>query len=451
MAVNDDRTIKDILSLPDTQRKALYKATDIEKVTIDGNVFTDYKAFSFIWEKSYVKSPERSGSGVIGNLDSYATFVTPHLKIDFSMMSIDSYRTMMNLIYSKNEFLVTCYDVVHNEQTTNKMYFATEEMPKLWTIARALNGEEWTELLGVQDYTVELIGTNSQTDSVKINYYINYSGASVPTTPIYSIDVFVGQTILIGNGVDFSQSYWERTGYNFDNAWNTKADGTGIKYLNGYEYRVGQTAIDSATNTINLYAEWQSTNERTLYFSYGLGTPAYEYSNNVAITSIKFVPNETVGSAISRANLKYRDQYGNEQALTDLPSSSSFPSVVLSEVVDGVTKQVVYYPYSNAGWHWTNVYVPGQSGISTSTVITATQDTTVYLIYHASSYTITYESNGGTQYANDTVQYGTALTLPTPYKHGYAFGGWYLDSGLTKAAPATMPPYNITLYAKWSE
>ena len=81
-------TIAEILRMSVEERKTAYKATGIDKVIIDGNEFTDYGAFSFLWEKSYVKSPERSGDGTIGNLNSYATFITPHLKIDFSMMSI---------------------------------------------------------------------------------------------------------------------------------------------------------------------------------------------------------------------------------------------------------------------------------------------------------------------------------------------------------------------------
>ena len=167
------KTIAEILSLSPEERKALYKATDIQKVVIDGTVFTDYKAFSFIWEKSYITSPERSGYGTIDNLNSYASFITPHLKIDFSFMSIDSYRKIMDLLYSKNEFIVDCYDIVHNTTTRNKMYFATEEMPKLWTIARALNGEEWVEVIGVEDYTVEMVGTNSSLEKVDILYYDN--------------------------------------------------------------------------------------------------------------------------------------------------------------------------------------------------------------------------------------------------------------------------------------
>ena len=74
------------------ENKANYRVDvagkSIHTVDINGNIFTDYSAFSFLWEKTYVKSPVRSGNGTIGNLNSYATFLTPHLKIDFSLMSI---------------------------------------------------------------------------------------------------------------------------------------------------------------------------------------------------------------------------------------------------------------------------------------------------------------------------------------------------------------------------
>ena len=180
-----DLTIKQILSKSPSERKALFQSSgltnkNIDKVIIDGNTFTDFSAFTFLNEKTFVKSPVRSADGSIDNLDSYAWFLTPHLKIDFSLMSIDTYRTMMKLIQSKNEFTVTCYDIVNDIDVTHKMYFATEQMPKLWSIAKSLNGSDpWVELYGVQDYTVELIGTNTNFSTVKIKYFLNVpSGAT---------------------------------------------------------------------------------------------------------------------------------------------------------------------------------------------------------------------------------------------------------------------------------
>lgn len=199
-------TIAEVLNNRDN-----YKANGIDKVIIDGNEFSDYAAFSFVWEKSYVKSPERSANGSIGNLDSYPTFITPHLKIDFSLMSIDSYRKLMSLVYMKNEFKVTCYDVVNNRMTTNSMYFSTEEMPKLWNIAKIASSENGMEeivyLLGVHEYTVEMIGTNNIIDNNQIQvWYKNVNGTGINTQPYV---VYDGEDFMIGTGITTNYSKWK--------------------------------------------------------------------------------------------------------------------------------------------------------------------------------------------------------------------------------------------------
>lgn len=250
-------TIAEILRMTVEQRKADYKAPDIDKVKIDGNTFSDYKAFSFLWEKSYVKEPERSGDGSITNLNSYATFVTPHLKIDFSMMSIDSYRVLMRLLYERNEHDVECYDVVQNDVIETKMYFATEEMPKLWAIARALNGEEWVELLGVQDYTVEMIGTNTEIDTYHLTYHLNkptnasWDGnedeVAIAFAKNTSINIGAGASLTKNGEPTKIQSITFDGNYKF-NGWKTL---NGIKYEDGKEYYL--------MGTTSLWAQWVST------------------------------------------------------------------------------------------------------------------------------------------------------------------------------------------------
>ena len=39
------------------------------------------------------------------------------------------------------------------------------------------------------------------------------------------------------------------------------------------------------------------------------------------------------------------------------------------------------------------------------------------------TYTVKYSSNGGTSFNDDLVPSGTAVTLPTPTRTGYTFGG----------------------------
>lgn len=136
-----------------------YVANGMGQYSIDDETYTGYKDYTFIWEKTYVQSPKRTNDGSMGNLnDIYATFVTPHMTVNYSIMTINDYRRIMKQYLEKNEFVVTCYDPINDKQTTNKMYFATPSTPTFYYLAND-NGE--VELLGVQNYTVELIGTNN--------------------------------------------------------------------------------------------------------------------------------------------------------------------------------------------------------------------------------------------------------------------------------------------------
>ena len=68
-------------------------------------------------------------------------------------------------------------------------------------------------------------------------------------------------------------------------------------------------------------------------------------------------------------------------------------------------------------------------------------------------YSVTFNTNGGSDIAPVSLDYGTTATKPTdPTKSGYTFDGWYTDSGLTTVYDfALLITDNITLYAKWSE
>lgn len=70
----------------------------------------------------------------------------------------------------------------------------------------------------------------------------------------------------------------------------------------------------------------------------------------------------------------------------------------------------------------------------------------------ASSYMITFNSQGGSVVSNIVGAYGTPVTLPTPTRAGYTFGGWYTTAACTGTAytTSTMPATNLTLYAKWT-
>ena len=69
------------------------------------------------------------------------------------------------------------------------------------------------------------------------------------------------------------------------------------------------------------------------------------------------------------------------------------------------------------------------------------------------SFTVTFESNGGSVIAKQTVVSGAKAIKPAnPTKDGYLFAGWFTDKELTKeySFDATVST-NLTLYAKWEE
>lgn len=71
----------------------------------------------------------------------------------------------------------------------------------------------------------------------------------------------------------------------------------------------------------------------------------------------------------------------------------------------------------------------------------------------ATYYTVTFDSDGGSEVDSQSVRSGETATEPVaPTKDNYEFGGWYTDSELTEAYDFSTPvTSNIILYAKWVE
>ena len=75
-----------------------------------------------------------------------------------------------------------------------------------------------------------------------------------------------------------------------------------------------------------------------------------------------------------------------------------------------------------------------------------TDNITLYAKWAANTYTITFDTAGGSEIAPITQDYGTAITAPDdPTREGYTFIGWDME------IPTTMPAENITLKARWKD
>ena len=74
------------------------------------------------------------------------------------------------------------------------------------------------------------------------------------------------------------------------------------------------------------------------------------------------------------------------------------------------------------------------------------ENITVKAQWGINQYTITFDTNGGSEIAPITQDYGTEITAPdNPTRKGYTFKGW------DKEIPETMPAENITITARWKD
>lgn len=385
---------------------------------IDEEIITGYATYSFFNAKSYVKSPVRSASGVIENLNSYATFLTPRLRVKFSMLPLESYRKIMRLLQSKNEFTVVCYDIVADNTKKFKAYFSTEDYPELFTMD--------FHTLGAINYEIELQGTNADLDLISIIYYLNPPIGS-STEQQGENDIYAGEEISIGANSDFSTR--EFPGFKF-NGWNTQADGKGKPYYNGEYLRVA--------DPLTLYAIWVSSEEAKLSFDYGLSKAAEITDPETGIVT------EILSKSVQK-----------DHAIGDLPTTDTSPEVTITE--NGETK--VYKPYYGGGWYMSPSITSNR--VYASTEYWTNKNTTIYRLYSVKSYTITY-STIHYSVPSQEVEYNAKVVLPILGDKTYVskdstqtfrFIGWHLDSELNDSVVTsmTMPPYNVTLYAEWVE
>ena len=81
------------------------------------------------------------------------------------------------------------------------------------------------------------------------------------------------------------------------------------------------------------------------------------------------------------------------------------------------------------------------------------EDVTVKATWTINQYTVTFDTDGGSEIAAITQDYGTTITAPeNPIKTGYTFAGWYTDADCTNAwnfGSDTLADHDMTLYARW--
>lgn len=210
-------------------------------ITINGYIFKGYSDFTCINSKTYVVEPERASDGSMPDINGYAVFFVPRVKISFKYMSIEDYKRFLIAI-EPNEFTVSYFDYTKGQTVYHKMYCEPQELEKLHT--------NRLEVLGILNKEISLIGTLNSVDTFALTYMANGGSGSEAGRSFV-----MGETLHISDG---SNLY--RSGYSLAK-WNTKADGTGVDILLG-SYKVAEE------ENLTLYAVWKPLSEYLLNFDY---------------------------------------------------------------------------------------------------------------------------------------------------------------------------------------
>ena len=156
-------------------------------------------------------------------------------------------------------------------------------------------------------------------------------------------------------------------------------------------------------------------------------------------------------------DLYYANEYTVEYKWADAPAGVTLPTDTETYLGVAAAKAAVDKKYTNGyqfsgsdGYFYT--FSGWGEGTVNGQVVTFTASWTKGEKDPSKWATVTFNSNGGSTVASQTVKYNDKAKEPTaPTKSGYTFAGWYTEEQLTtKYVFDTPVTGNITLYAKWN-
>lgn len=172
----------------------------------------------------------------------------------------------------------------------------------------------------------------------------------------------------------------------------------------------------------------------------GCGDKGNDATGNSTVESS--TPATSEAPATPTYTIRWMDENGNELASTTVEENTT-PAYTYT-VTD-----TVEWDFTFQGWSTT------ADGEVLPTIPTATENATYYAIVSKVKqvYTVTFDSNGGSEVAPQSITYGEqAVTPDAPTYEGYRFVGWSTEKDGDTLVDFTAPiTGNTTYYAVWNE
>ncbi len=220
----------------------------------------------------------------------------------------------------------------------------------------------------VTDYE-RTFNLNADNTSLSLIYTANKYNVVFNKNSEEATGEMVNQELTYDTAKNLTKNSFERLGYTFD-GWNTKIDGTGTSYAD--EEEVINLVKEG---TFNLFAKWKA-NTNTAY------KIIHKYKKLDNTFEVEEVNDTGTTNTTISAPIKHKDHF-----------------------IDPVQQNITIAPDGEAS---------------------------VTYIYERESYTVTFNTNGGSNIDSQTVLYEAKASRPegTPYLFDREFDDWYTDSGL---------------------
>ena len=287
-------------------------------------------------------------------------------------------------------------------------------------------------------------------------YAVVYNGNTNTggSTPQTNCDYNVSCT-LASNG-------FTKTGYSWTGWWTSTSGGT--KY--GSTVRV--------TGKLNVYAQWKINTYTLTYDSNGghACSPTSKALNYNAAYGTLCTPTRngytfagwwTAASGGTKVDAStkmaaknttiYAHWDANPVKITYKGNGNTGGTMDVQTCLYNQTCTLKTNAFTKTGHSWTGWYPSATGGTALGSTVKLTGNLTVYAQWKPNTYTLTFNSNGGSNCSSKSVTFGSAYgTLCTTNRKGYTFAGWWTAAtGGTKVdANTKMTTTGATIYAHWT-
>ncbi|UPM52531.1 InlB B-repeat-containing protein [Gottfriedia acidiceleris] len=250
----------------------------------------------------------------------------------------------------------------------------------------------------------------------------------------------------------------------------TKPTRTGYTFLGWTKDSEGKTPwnfdTDKVTDNMILYAKWSINSyavhfnsnggsqvaDKTATYNSGITAPT---TNRTGYTFVGWTKDEEGKVAWNFDTDKISDDINLYAKWSINAYTIHFNSNGGSQVTDKTANynSVMSLPKpTRTGYTFVGWYNDATLKTSVGTNVTLTSNITLYAKWNINTYTVKFDSNGGSSVASKTANYNLTISQPaSPTRKGYVFLGWYKDA-TGKVAwnfAKDQVTSNTTIYAKW--